>query len=120
LITLLDLELIYELQSFLLNVFTVGGFGKLFIALEEDLNGFYANGDELLPSDFTVGVFVSEGEQHTDVALTKVVLVEHLESIKELNILQLAVTVIIVLLKQFYQGTFKCADESGRVNVNFL
>jgi hypothetical protein len=76
LVALFNLEFVDKLQSFLLNVLLVFVYlGKFLVAFEEDLNSFDANGNELLPGDFAVRVFISEGQKDINVALTQVVLV---------------------------------------------
>jgi hypothetical protein len=97
LVALLDFEFVNELQSLSLDV-TLALFDlcQLLVALQEDLDCLDTDGDEFLPRDFAVRVFVGESEENADVALAQVVLVELFEGLKELLVLQFAVGIVIV------------------------
>lgn len=63
-------------QGFLVDVFlSLWLFSQTFVSVQENLNCFDADGDELLPRNLTVRVLVSKGQQGVDVAAVQVVVV---------------------------------------------
>ena len=63
LVALLDFEFEDELKSFFLDVTLVlFDLGQLLVALQEDLDCLDTDGDEFLPRDFAVRIFVGECE----------------------------------------------------------
>lgn len=118
---LLNLSFEDKLQSLFVDLLSLSGLlSEHLVARKEGLDSVDTDRDKVGPGDVANVVLISEGEEHTDVVLAKVISRKQLKGLIELHVGELTAASHISLRKEESESALERLDKAGRLDVNLL